>query len=51
MVSCYYKIAAYKSEIKFDPNIPDLEYLAIVSLNKLFKLFVPFTMPYFVTYP
>jgi hypothetical protein len=37
------KIAAYESEIRFDPNILDLGDLAIshaiVSVNKLFKLF------------
>jgi hypothetical protein len=40
---CYKKIAAYESEIRFDPNIPDLGDLAIhyvnVSVYKLFKLF------------
>jgi hypothetical protein len=44
MVSCYKKIDAYYSEIRFDPNIPDLEDLAIshaiVSVNKLFKLYI-----------
>jgi hypothetical protein len=43
MVSCYKKIEAYKSEIRFDPNIPALGDFAIlhaiVSVNKLFKLF------------
>jgi hypothetical protein len=43
MVSCYKKIAAYLSEVKVYPNIPDLGDLAIthaiVSVNKLFKLF------------
>jgi hypothetical protein len=37
------KIAAYKSEIRFDPSIPDFGDPAIphaiVSVNKLFKLF------------
>jgi hypothetical protein len=40
MVSCYKKIAAYESKIRFDSNIPDLGDLAIphaiVSVNKLF---------------
>jgi hypothetical protein len=43
MVSCYKKIPAYESEIRFVPNIPDLGDLAnphaIVRVNKLFKLF------------
>jgi hypothetical protein len=43
MVSCYKKIAAYESKIRFDPSIPDLGDLAIphaiVIVNKLFKLF------------
>jgi hypothetical protein len=43
MDSCYKKIAAYESGIRFDPSIPDLGDLAIphtiVSVNKLFKLF------------
>jgi hypothetical protein len=56
MVSCYKKIAAYYSEIRFDPNIPDLGNLAIshaiVSVNKLLKLFfIPFITTYFVAYP
>jgi hypothetical protein len=41
MVSCYLlKIAAYESEIRFDPSIPDIGDLAIshaiVGVNKLF---------------
>jgi hypothetical protein len=48
MVSCYKKIAAYESEIRFDPSIPDLGDLAIphaiVSVNKLFKLFCGISM-------
>jgi hypothetical protein len=44
MVSCYKKIAAYESEIRFDPSIPHVGDLAIphaiVSVNKLFKLFL-----------
>jgi hypothetical protein len=43
MVSCYKKMTAYESEIRFNPSIPDLRDLtipqAIVSVNKLFKLF------------
>jgi hypothetical protein len=43
MVSCYKKIAACESEIRFDPKIPNLGDLAIphtiVSVNMLFKLF------------
>jgi hypothetical protein len=43
MVSCYKKVAAYESEIRLNPSIPDLGDLAIphaiVSVNKLFKLF------------
>jgi hypothetical protein len=46
MVSCCKKIAAYESEIRFDPSIPDLGDLAIphaiVRVNKLFKLFYTF---------
>jgi hypothetical protein len=46
MVSCYKKIAAYESEFRFDPSIPNLGDLAIshaiVSVNKLFKLFYTF---------
>jgi hypothetical protein len=46
MVSCYKKIAAYESEIRFDPSIPDFGDPAIphaiVSVNKLYELF--FTM-------
>jgi hypothetical protein len=48
MVSCYKKFAAYESEIRFDPNIPDLGELAIshaiVNVNELLKLF--FTIHY-----
>jgi hypothetical protein len=55
MVSCYKKIAAHESEIRFDPNIPDHGDLAIphaiVSVNKLFKLFIPFIITYFGVYP
>jgi hypothetical protein len=44
MVSCYKKIAAYQSEVRFDPNIPDLGGIAIsyaiVSVNKLLKAFL-----------
>jgi hypothetical protein len=44
------KIAAYESEIRFDPSIPDLGDLAIlhaiVSVNKLFKLF--YTIHYYI---
>jgi hypothetical protein len=37
---CYKKIAAYKSEIRFDPSVPDLEIPhAIVGVNKLLKHF------------
>jgi hypothetical protein len=40
MISCHKKIAAYESEIRFDPSIPDLGDLeiphAIVSVNKLY---------------
>jgi hypothetical protein len=39
MVFCYKKLAAYESEIRFDPSTLDLGDLAIVSVNKLFKLF------------
>jgi hypothetical protein len=47
MVSCYKKIAAYESEIRFDPSIPDFAIPhAIVSVNELFKLF--FTIYYTV---
>jgi hypothetical protein len=55
MVSCYKKIAAYISEIRFDPGIPDLGDLAIpheiVSVNNLLKLFCTIDQTYFVTYP
>jgi hypothetical protein len=41
MVSCYIKIVAYQSEIRFDPSIPDLGDLeiphAIVSVKKLIR--------------
>jgi hypothetical protein len=40
MVSCYKKIAAYESEIRFKPSIPDLGDLAIVSVKKLFIPFI-----------
>jgi hypothetical protein len=53
MVSCYIKIAAYESEIRFDPSIPDLGDLAIphtiVNENKLFKHF--YTIHYAIKKP
>jgi hypothetical protein len=55
MVSCYNKIAAYESEIRFDSNIPDLGDLAIphaiVSVIKLFKLFYTVYYEKFGLYP
>jgi hypothetical protein len=54
MVFCYKKIAAYESEIRFDPSIPDLGDLAIphaiVCVNKLFKLFQYHSLWVIMTY-
>jgi hypothetical protein len=47
MVSYCKKIAAYESEIRFDPSIPDLGDLAIVSFLSFFILFI---LIYFVVY-
>jgi hypothetical protein len=55
MVSCYKKLAVYQSEIRFDPNIPDLEDLAIpnaiLSVNKLLKLFYTIYYDILLVYP
>jgi hypothetical protein len=52
MGSCYKKIVAYQSEIRFDPNIPDLAIPhAFVSVSKLFKLLYTIHYDYFVVYP
>jgi hypothetical protein len=49
------KKTAYESEIRFDPSIPDLGGLAIphaiISVNKLYELFIPFIFTYFVVHP
>jgi hypothetical protein len=38
MVSCYKKLAAYESEIRFDPGIPNLGDLAIPKMQSIYAI-------------
>jgi hypothetical protein len=51
MVSCCKKIAAYESEIRFDPSSPDLGDLAIPhAIVSFLSFFILFIFIYFVVY-